>query len=133
MLWGTDKGCSVKAGALAGLILTEQCPKQAFLFRRGFKMRTDLVKASSQQQLLGFSDFACLARYLRSSDSRLVRSMSSVCISSCMPGSQADLQVGSRFWRRGQQLLTTARPVALLWQGFEASHWSLLILTWSLS
>jgi len=29
--------------------------------------------------------------------------------------------------------LTAARPVALLWQGFEASHWSLLILTWLLS
>jgi len=43
----------------------------------------------------------------------------------CLPGSQADLQMGSRFWRRGQQPLSTARPVALLWQGFEASRWSL--------
>ena len=35
------------------------------------------------------------------------------------------MQMGSRFWRRGQQPLPTARPVALLWQGFEASRWSL--------
>ena len=33
--------------------------------------------------------------------------------------------MGSRFWRRGQQPLSTARPVALLRQGFEASRWSL--------
>ena len=41
-----------------------------------------------------------------------------------VPGSQADLQIGSRFWRRGQQPSSTARPVALLWQRFEPSRWS---------
>jgi len=34
------------------------------------------------------------------------------------------LQIGSRFWRKGQQPSSTARPVALLWQGFEPSRWS---------
>ncbi len=42
----------------------------------------------------------------------------------CLPGSQADLQIGSRFWRRGQQPSSTARPVALLWQGFKPGRWS---------
>ena len=39
----------------------------------------------------------------------------------CLPGSQADLQIGSRFWPRRQQPSSTARPVVLLWQGFAPS------------
>ena len=40
----------------------------------------------------------------------------------CLPEAQADLQNGSRFWRRGQQPSSTTRPVALLWQGFEPNY-----------